>query len=84
MSAPVVIDVSTFYGETAKLAELAEYERRALDLAGEGNDVVLTGQGPIWLYLRLAHRLHGRAKRLTYRSPALTEGDVVVFDHDAY
>ena len=84
MTAVVVIDVRTLYGETAKLVELEAYERRALDLAGEGNAVVLTGQGPIWLYLRLAHRLHGRAKRLSYRAPALTEGDIVIFDHDVY
>lgn len=82
--AAIVIDVKTLYGETAKLAELDVYERRALELAGEGNDVIVTGQGPIWLYLHLAHRLHGHAKRLSYRAPALTEGDIVIFDHDAY
>jgi hypothetical protein len=81
---PVIIDVKTLYGETAKVGALADYERLALELAGEGKEVVLTGQGPIWLYLRLAHRLHGHAKRLSYRSPALTEGDIVIFDHDAY
>lgn len=81
---PIVIDLRTLYGETAKLAELPEYEARALALAGSGGDLVLTGQAPIWLYLRIAHRLHGHARRLAYRAPVLTEGDLIVFDHDAY
>jgi hypothetical protein len=80
----VVIDVCALYREIAKLADLPEYEQRALELAGEGNDVVLTGQAPIWLYLRIAHKLHGHARRLRYRAPALTAGDVTIFDHDAY
>jgi hypothetical protein len=80
----LVIDLRTLYGETAKLAELPEYETRVLDMAGAGQDIVLTGQAPIWLYLRIAHRLHGRARRLAYRSPTLIEGDLVIFDHDAY
>jgi hypothetical protein len=80
----IVIDLRTLYGETAKLAELSEYEARVLELAGSGEDIVLTGQAPIWLYLRIAHRLHGHARRLAYRAPALTEGDLVIFDHDAY
>ncbi|HWO42691.1 MAG TPA: CRISPR-associated protein Csx3 [Candidatus Eisenbacteria bacterium] len=31
--------------------------------------VVLTGQAPIWMYLRIAHALHGKARRLLYSSP---------------
>lgn len=42
----------------------------------------LTGPGPVWLYLRLAHILHGRARRLVYSSPVT--GDVVIFDHDPF
>jgi hypothetical protein len=76
----VVVDVSTLYGDAAKLDQLAEYESRTLELAGEGTEVILTGQGPIWLYLRLAHALHGKAKRLLYRSPVV--GDLVIFNHD--
>jgi CRISPR-associated Csx3 family protein len=78
----VVIDVAQLYladGGTARQERLAEYERRARELAGEGHDVVLTGRGPIWLYLRLAHALHGVARTLTYRAPEA--GDVLVFDH---
>ena len=66
--APVVIDVARLYGadgETARQERLAEYERCARELAGEGRHVVLTGRGPIWLYLRLAHALHGVARSLT-------------------
>jgi hypothetical protein len=36
----------------------------------------------VWLYLRLAHALHGRAKRLNYRAPVV--GDLVIFDHDPF
>jgi hypothetical protein len=41
-----VVDVRTLYGEQAKLAELASYVAKAQELAGEGNEVVLTGPGP--------------------------------------
>ena len=75
-----VIDLSTYYSETAKLANLAEYETRALVAAGEGNEIILTGAAPVWLYLRIAHVLHGKAKTLVYRSPVT--GDVEVFNHD--
>lgn len=75
------IDLATLYipTKTAKLAQLDDYVARALDLAGEGNDVVLTGAGPIWLYLKVAHALHGKVRRLVYHSPVT--GDVTIFDH---
>ena len=79
---PVVINVGLLFTGTAKLDDLPGYERAVTAAAGAGQEVVLTGQGPIWLYLRLAHALHGRAKRLIYRSP-VTE-DVLIFDHDPY
>jgi CRISPR-associated Csx3 family protein len=75
----VVIDISTFYKDNAKLSELESYIQKAKELAGEGNIVVLTGQGPVWLYLKIAHALHGVARKLIYRSPVT--GDVVIFDH---
>jgi hypothetical protein len=78
----VVIDIKTLYGETAKLSDLPRYTAEVLSLAGQGNEVVLTGAGPVWLYLKLAHALHGRAKKLIYRSPVA--GDVMVFDHDPF
>ncbi len=75
----IVIDISCFYANTARLSELDSYIQKARELAGEGNDVVLTGQGPVWLYLKIAHALHGKARKLIYRSPVT--GDVVIFNH---
>ncbi len=75
----VIIDLSTFYTSNAKLSELDSYIQKALSLAGEGNEVVLTGTGPVWLYLKIAHAMHGKARKLIYRSPVT--GDVVIFDH---
>jgi len=76
------IDFSTFYINTAKLSDLPLYLQKALELAGEGNDVVLTGKAPVWLYLKIAHALHGKVRKLSYRSPVT--GDVVIFDHDPF
>ncbi len=75
----IIIDLSTFYTSNAKLSNLDLYIQQALTLAEEGNDVVLTGAGPVWLYLKIAHALHGKARKLIYRSPVT--GDVVIFDH---
>lgn len=77
----VVIDLKALYGDVAKLDELPAYVEQAKELAGEGNDVVLTGQAPIWLYLAVAHALHGKARRLWYTSPVT--GEVLIFDHSA-
>jgi len=79
MSKENIIDVESLFSSNAKLINLDVYVRRAKKLAGEGNVVVLTGQGPIWLYLKIAHALHGVARKLIYRSPVT--GDVVIFDH---
>ncbi len=78
------IDVSTLYAttSTAKLADLGDYIRTAKELAGEGSIVKLTGPGPVWLYLKIAHALHGKALKLIYDSPAT--GEVVIFDHDPH
>jgi len=57
------------------------YLERAKEQAGEGQEIVLTGQGPIWLYLTVAHALHGKARRLWYDSPVMRE--VLIFDHTA-
>jgi CRISPR-associated Csx3 family protein len=78
----IVIDIGALYQDTAKLSELERYKETCLEQAGAGNDVVLTGRGPVWLYLVLAHALHGKAKRLHYRSPVT--GDVLVFNHDPF
>jgi len=78
----IIIDLSTFYTETAKLSSLDAYLVTALEQAGEGEEVALTGKAPVWLYLAVAHALHGKAKKLIYRSPVT--GDVVIFDHDPF
>jgi len=75
----IIIDLSVFYTSNAKLSELEDYISKALSLAGEGNEIVLTGQAPVWLYLKIAHALHGKARKLIYRSPVT--GDVMIFDH---
>ncbi|WP_218950942.1 CRISPR-associated protein Csx3 [Desulfoluna butyratoxydans] len=77
-----IINLSDLFGQTAKLADLDRYITEAARMAGDGNDVVLTGPGPVWLYLAIAHGLHGRARSLTYRSPVT--GDVVIFDHNPF
>lgn len=85
MSERIMIDIETLYKDEigeAKLHSLQKYINKALNLAGEGNEIVLTGRGPIWLYLKVAHALHGRVKRLIYNSPVT--GDVAIFDHDPF
>lgn len=78
----IEIDLSSLYTGTAKLSELEDYLKKAKSLAGEGNEIVLTGQAPVWLYLKVAHALHGMARKLIYRSPVT--GDVVIFDHSPF
>lgn len=78
----VQIDVKELYGDVAKLEKLEDYVTIAKELAGSGNDVVLTGQGPVWLYLAVAHALHGRARSLVYDSPVT--GPVVIFNHNPF
>lgn len=82
--ATVVLDISELYRETetAKISELNNYIQKSLKIAGEGNEVVITGAGPVWLYLKIAHALHGKARKLIYRSPVT--GDIVIFDHSPY
>jgi len=79
-----VIFIPTLYATTgvAKLDDLDEYAEKVADLAGEGNDIVLTGAGPVWLYLKIAHVLHGKARKLIYKSPVT--GDVVIFNHSPW
>lgn len=79
LNTAVVIDINRIYSDTAKLSELDAYVAKAKELAGEGNDIILTGAAPVWLYLKIAHALHGKARKLIYRSPVT--GDVVIFDH---
>ncbi len=41
-------------------------------------DVTLTGAGPVWGYLVIAHGLHGRAVRVRYAAPNAT---ITVYSH---
>jgi len=75
----VTIKVDELYEERALLSEIEQYIQKALGIAGDGNEVILTGAGPVWLYLKTAHALHGKARKLIYRSPVT--GDVLIFDH---
>ena len=78
----MTIDIATLYAATgtAKLADLPAYEARVKEMVPPGADVTLTGPGPVWLYLRLAHALHGRARILTYDSPVT--GPIDIFNHN--
>jgi len=80
----ITIDIASLYADTgtAKLALLDEYVQSAKDQAGEGHVVKLTGPGPVWLYLNIAHALHGKAVKLIYDSPAT--GKIIIFDHDPF
>ncbi len=42
-------------------------------------EVTLTGPGPVWGYLTIAHALHGRVPRLLYAAPNAPE--LVIFSH---
>lgn len=78
------IDMSTLYapGKQAKLADMAHYEQRIRHAVPAGDDVTLTGAAPVWLYLRIAHALHGHARSLAYHSPVT--GSVSIFDHNPH
>lgn len=78
----IVVDALYSSTSSAKLSDLDVYVQKAQEMAGEGNEVVLTGAGPVWLYLKIAHALHGKARKLIYRSPVT--GDIVIFDHSPY
>ncbi len=78
------LDISTLYAATgqAKLDALPEYETAAKAAIPPGGDATLTGHGPVWLYLRLAHALHGHCRSLSYDSPVT--GPVSVFNHNPH
>ena len=76
------LNLSTYYSETAKLSQLEAYKQKAIEEAGEGNEITLTGAAPVWLYLAISHALHGKAKKLVYDSPVT--GEVVIFDHNPF
>lgn len=78
----MTLDLFTLYAatKTAKLADLPAHEKRAKEIVPPGADVTLIGQAPVWLYLRIAHALHGIVRSLNYDSPVT--GPVTIFDHN--
>lgn len=80
----MTLDLATLYAATeqAKLADLPKYEQAVLAQVPAGADVTLTGKAPVWLYLRLAHLLHGHAKTLSYSSPPQEIYDLEIFNHN--
>lgn len=78
----MTLDLEKLYAATgtAKLADLPAYEAAVREQVPPGADVTLTGRAPVWLYLRIAHHLHGRVRILTYDSPVT--GPVEVFNHN--
>ncbi len=78
----ITINLKDVYGEVAKLHHLETYLNKILELAGEGNEVTLTGAAPVWLYLHAAHALHGKVRKLFYDSPAT--GKLLIYDHDPF
>jgi len=80
--AGIVLELSTLFSEKAKIVELDKYIQIANNFAGEGNDIILSGNAPVWLYLKVAHALHGKALKLSYSSPVT--GEVVIFDHNPF
>ena len=79
MQEEIIIDLSTFYTSRARFSELCSYRQKAIDLTGNDKEVILTGAAPVWLYLDIAHALHGKVKSLVYRSPVT--GDAVIGDY---
>jgi hypothetical protein len=75
-----VIDISVFYAASgqAKMADLTAYEAQIKELVPPEEDAILTGAAPVWLYMRLAHTLHGRVRNLIYESPVT--GPVEIFN----
>jgi len=84
MAERITIDISSLYAATgtAKLSELERYGEAAKQLAGNGNDILLTGPGPVWLYLFVSHALHGKARSLSYSSPVT--GDVTIYNPNPF
>lgn len=78
----VVISVNDLYQGNAIQKEIPTYIAKIEEIAGNGKNIVLTGKAPIWLYLTLAHALHGKIKTLKYRSPEAE--DILIMDHRSH
>lgn len=78
----ILINLGDMHEGQAKISRLDLYISASKELAGQGNRVILTGPAPVWMYLRIAHALHGRVLSLSYASPAT--GEVVIYDHNPF
>lgn len=80
----MTLNLSSLYSpdRQAKLAKTELYLKKAVRKAKPGAVVTLTGNAPVWLYLKIAHALHGIVKTLYYESPVT--GKVEVFNHDPH
>lgn len=79
----LIINVENVYGKSegknALLSEIPNYVDMVTKLAEGKKIVTLTGAGPVWLYLIIAHVLHGKVALLQYDSPVT--GHVTIHDH---
>lgn len=65
--------------EAAAVAMLPEFNPTAPAAPIDG---ILTGAGPVWGHLAVAHALHGRIRSLRFVAPNAPNG-IVVFSHGA-
>jgi hypothetical protein len=56
------VKLNKLYADTTKRSELENYIQNAINLAGQGKDIILAGVTPIWLYLSVVHVLHGQSQ----------------------
>ena len=77
-----IIDLSKLYSEQAKISDIPKYLKKVSEMDVKGKDVIITGQAPIWLYLKIAHELHGLARSLFYDSPVT--GKIEIFNHNPF
>jgi len=84
MNNKVIINFQSLYTGQAKLSDIDIYLKKALELAGEGNEITVTGSAPIWLYLKIGHALHGKALRLLYSAPGQGIEEFEIFNHNPY
>lgn len=80
----IIINVEDLYSEdgTAQRERIDEYIKKLQDLYDfKGRNVCLTGRGPIWLYLKIAHYLHGYVRKLDYDSPVTDK--IEIFNHSS-
>jgi len=82
MISTVKINLEELFIDQAKLNDLGNYIQKVLELAGEGNEVIITGRAPVWLYLKISHALHGKVRKLIYESPIT--GEIIIYDHNPF